>query len=1439
MIGKRSHLSDNLEEHDQKKRKTHESSGTNEEVCEIGEDLHTQDIHALHETEINILQDITYVDDIQIPPPIPPYSSRKNKGPRCIIKTIECDNFKSFGAKVILEPFHHNVTAILGPNGSGKSNVMDSVLFVFGYRGNALRGGKISTLVHNSARYSNMNSCSVAIHFCLVSVFEDGSCQQLPSSEFNVKRTAFKNGSSFYAINDQKVQFKEVLLLLKKHGIDLNDGHFIVLQGELQSIALMKPKGKAKTETGMLEYLESVIGTNRYIEPLKKIMERVELLTEENIRKHDYCKLCKRAVEDLKQPYNAAIQYLRQENENARTKNLKIQKCISERNKMLESYTMQQECLKQNLLEHDQLFENLRRELEEKHEIAQGEIEHFENLDKKKEHFMQEIEKCRNNFIEIQQIMKHLNQMRNQNKIQLKTDECNLAELRRVRDKKKQQMEEYEKQLKEIVEQKTEQEQQLQRDYKRLEDQDQTKQLLEQRETLEIKLIDLRATVDKTKADLTLLESELKILKCLEQSETQKYESKKNFYEKSQHTLNEKKTIGDELKQNLLIMESDIQGKLKSSRELQQAEQDITTLLMPIRRKINEAITINREMPSYQNTAVDFLINKKIKGIHGILGRLGDLGTIDHKYDVAISTACDSLDSIIVDTEETTEKCIEYLKLSNLGTASFISLEKVKYLESHSAPFPTPENVPRLYDLLHVKDKCVLPAFYFALRDTLVVSDLEQGCRIAFGTKRYRVVTLNGEVIEISGAMSGGGNTQIRGKIRTEIQTETELSFDTSIISQAAIDDMQTQANKLQLEIHFNQDKQSIIEREIQNLKNTQHRTEIELQKILITTQSLETQLPYSFEQVEAQRERLQQTIVDAKDVKRIEAEIEIKKAMLAQATDAASQVIKQVTQIRKQIDCLYENTLITVQNNIKYLNDQIKQVTNSTSKIKNELTTLERNIHKIEAQNEALVTEILKAQDKLTELSAKRQTYDHNISELSQRVKQINVNIDAIKSKDSTIDEEIQILKKRETESMLQKIDIEQKLQSVVVTILDVKSQLTHLEEQLKSLNLQEIPNERSPQKPLKTYTEAELASHTLQDIQYKEDFEKHLLKNKPNLSCIDEYMQKRNDYLKHAKILEDITYKCNEMRELYEDVRKKRYNGFMEGFQVIAEKLKEIYRTMTQSGDAELNLVDSMDPFVEGISFSVRPAKKTWRNISSLSGGEKALSSLALLFAVHHYKCAPLYFMDEIDAELDFQKISIIANYLKECLKGAQTVLITLRPTMSDMADYLMGIYKIRDCSESVCLKNIPRPISAGIVDDQQIQSQATCLPTVFGDICHWSEKQNALSQDRNMDMILDGNIMQTNDVMDTTQVNTNLNTASSPAYINSQDSLYVHENESVISMDVTTITSAKLMPYTEKSITIDSTDNFEEISNRNLCITDSVIIIDSETSFDSSEE
>jgi len=239
----------------------------------------------------------------------------------------------------------------------------------------------------------------------------------------------------------------------------------------------------------------------------------------------------------------------------------------------------------------------------------------------------------------------------------------------------------------------------------------------------------------------------------------------------------------------------------------------------------------------------------------------------------------------------------------------------------------------------------------------------------------------------------------------------------------------------------------------------------------------------------------------------------------------------------------------------------------------------------------------------------------------------------------------------------------------------------------EMRKLQLQEVPGEDTP--VLVELPEEEVLELDLEKLGSDiHTIEQKIAASKPNMAAIEEYNRKQKVYLERVGELDKITADRDEQRKHYEDCRKQRLNDFMDGFGIITGKLKEMYQMITLGGDAELELVDSLDPFSEGIVFSVRPPKKSWKNISNLSGGEKTLSSLALVFALHYYKPTPLYVMDEIDAALDFKNVSIVANYVKERTKNAQFIIISLRSNMFELADRLVGIYKTHDCTKSVTI-------------------------------------------------------------------------------------------------------------------------------------------------------
>ena len=205
------------------------------------------------------------------------------------------------------------------------------------------------------------------------------------------------------------------------------------------------------------------------------------------------------------------------------------------------------------------------------------------------------------------------------------------------------------------------------------------------------------------------------------------------------------------------------------------------------------------------------------------------------------------------------------------------------------------------------------------------------------------------------------------------------------------------------------------------------------------------------------------------------------------------------------------------------------------------------------------------------------------------------------------------------------------------------------------------------------KTFNDAEIEilSRDKQDI--RSDAQKirtELEATNPNIQIIHEFKQKLEDFKSKEILLKQCENFIISRKEELNGLKKLRHDEFMTGFKFISQEVKTMYRLITNGGDAELEIKDTLDPFSEGVLFQVRPFKKSWKHMSKLSGGEKTLSSLALIFALHLYKPSPLYCMDEIDAALDYKNVAIAGKYIREKAKNCQFLIISLRNNMFDLA-------------------------------------------------------------------------------------------------------------------------------------------------------------------------
>ncbi|CAG4968620.1 unnamed protein product [Parnassius apollo] len=1228
------------------------------------------------------------IGDIYIPPAPKPALTFDANGPRLIITQIVNENFKSYAGVQTLGPFHKSFTAIIGPNGSGKSNVIDSMLFVFGYRATKIRSKKISVLIHSSSKFPNISSASVAVHFCQIIDGEGEDFTLVPNSEIVVSRTAFKDNSSHYTLNGRRVQFKEVAKMLRSHGIDLDHNRFLILQGEVEQIAMMKPKAQSEHESGMLEYLEDIIGTSRYKEPIEKLSIKVEEYSEMRKEKLNRVRLVEQEKLKLEQPMREAVEQMNLTNTALRTRNMLLQKYIHETNKIIEAKTKEMEELKENLAKIDSKLEELQKELKEKSDVLKTGMQKYDKMQKRKDEIAEKLQMCKKKTVSVQADTTQANKKKKNLDQLLEQERGKLIDLELIPEKNKREIEDCEALLVKHKENKKLAEEELQTVMAGV--RSKTQGLQEAKDKLQAKLMDLKKIVDEANKNYKLAESELKIYLSTEEKENEKLQNIKDTYEKAIKDVEEKQVLFDELSVSVPTNEkqlSDIQAKLQA---LKKEESSISNEARSLRAQLEEsrqAMSANKS----RGRVLDSLMREKNSGrLPGIFGRLGDLGGIDARYDVAISTCCGALDNIVVDTVETAQSCVEYLKRNDIGRATFIALDKQQHLVSQYERRSTyPENAPRLFDLVKVKDDRVLPAFYYALRDTLVAKDLEQASRIAYGHTRYRVVTLNGDVIEIAGTMSGGGKSTMRGRMASSVQQDTSEQ-DPRVIQQserklAALEERLRQLRSEQVTL---EDTMVSLQKSTREGKTTLHKLNIELT-------SLTEQVPVLKNQIKQQESKAAASKVDAKQKAKLEAVLKETEKKLEKAKFDAGEVEKEVHGVDAQIAAIAGSKVRDLQKNVDDLTKKIDKVSTEITKLKVAINTSIRNAKKSKDKINQMETDLKETENNLENLNSQKKQLSLDSAQLQKDFDEIEEQINEGSEEFSGLKQEIAKLQTKENKAQSERLEANNAVNKMEKAIQECTSKTPLWEKELTTLKLEDpgldgVPGIERPA-PLERHTAEELDECAVEELRNRLAAQKARLGDaKPNIQAIQDYRTKEELYLKRAAELDEITTKRNEMRALYDQLRKKRTTDFLSGFNTITSKLKEMYQMITLGGDAELELVDSLDPFTEGIIFSVRPPNKSWKNISNLSGGEKTLSSLALVFALHYYKPTPLYVMDEIDAALDFKNVSIVANYIKERTKNAQFIIISLRYNMFEVSNRLVGIYKTEDCTKSVTIEN-----------------------------------------------------------------------------------------------------------------------------------------------------
>ena len=1259
------------------------------------------------------------------------------------------ENFKSYAGVSEIGPFHKCFSSVVGPNGSGKSNVIDAMLFVFGKRAKKLRLNKVSELIHSSAAFKDdpLQYARVSVHFHDIVDTGSGDLDYdvVPGSGVVVTRIARRDNSSTYKLDGRNCAFRDVATYLDSRGIDLNNNRFLILQGEVEMISMMAPKGRTEDDDGLLEYLEDIIGSNQFLEETNEAGGAVEALSEQRQERLNRVKAIEAEKAGLEGAKVEAEALLSKEREIRRKCNVLYQMNAARAGDEAVRATKELEAMGARL-EEDRVrlqgADGRVAEIEESMAARQAEYDQVHA----------ELKKTKDEFAAYERKDIQLKEDVKAEKANVKKFQAKVAAEKKKEEaavakggEAEQSIPVLEQKLQACGEIKAEMDAKLEKifeqvrgktDELRAELEEKTQELAPVKQERAV----FQATLDTAVAEVKLMEDSTNRAK--EQLEAAEGELA-SLEETQQSKRDELAASEDELTQS----RERIVDAEKEEKQLAETEKVLAAKNSGMMSRVEEAKAA-RNASSNRSKAVSGILEASKKGgelsKYGVLGRLGDLATISEEYDVAISTACGFLDHIVVQTSVGAQRCISYLRKHDLGRANFIALDKTKK-GAHDRAVETPEGSPRLFDLIQPRHPAVTPALYLGVGNTLVAPDLDTASRWAFDFgRRHRVVTVDGKLIESSGTMQGGGKSVKKGGMRLRNSNGGSVSASAMDIDDNELDCKQIEAearDALKALQDCRSTRKSLVE-EVRKLKRRVKTLEVKIPKLAMEIEGCDTTRENLTKSIPELREQCTVSEADANKLSELKSNAEKCKMDMASCAMQASKLETEVAKLQKAILDAGGPKLKKQQEKcekaLKMENDTSKELNAAKVAVKSS----EKAAEKASKAAAAAEEDLEKSRNSLEKKSAERKDLEGHAEAVFMAFENVKIVEAEKRAALEAVSKEIEELKKSQSMLKCAEVELVATIDNLDKVVKDCEKRVAHWDQEISKLHDaeekeddfdesddeaeadKEEANEsgvaekeevgeadasgeaemeteddgaekKTPEssgiKSLPTLPRAALeqydAAELKEDIAVLEKERSSIAKN-ANMGAIEEYRKKEADYLSKVSDLDEVTEKRNEARKKHEELRRKRLEMFMDGFGKISLKLKEMYQMITLGGDAELELVDSLDPFSEGIVFSVRPPKKSWKNIANLSGGEKTLSSLALVFALHHYKPTPLYVMDEIDAALDFKNVSIVANYIKERTKNAQFIIISLRNNMFELADRLVGIYKTNNCTKSITI-------------------------------------------------------------------------------------------------------------------------------------------------------
>lgn len=1164
------------------------------------------------------------------------------------LKRLELQGFKSFADKTVLE-FKPGITAVIGPNGSGKSNISDSIRWVLGEQSmKSLRSSKAEDIIF--AGTQNRKS----LGFAEASIIIDNSDGKLPIeyNEVTVTRKIYRSGETGYFINKVPCRLKDILELFMDTGIG-KDGYSIIGQGKIDEILSNKSEDRRhifEEAAGIVKYRTRKAESEKKLEQTKLNLLRI----------NDILAEIEGQIEPLKIQSEKAKRFLSLRDE---LKSIEVGLFVY------------------NISAYKEKLEQIVKDLEVLTSQEQDESKKLEEGQAKKEfiktridELIQEIENMQNIGFESKTKIEQINSQISVSNERILNNNANLERLQNEIEEQKQRILEFNEEKENKISKKENLSKNKERFEKELQEKEDELNRLSAK--LSAKELEIEEKKKKVKEDTDARYERLAEISTYEANFENLEKTKKNVKQDLQEAISEldsNRLKKQEISKEFLEIDNtrnkavkqliDIRNqKEEAINRIKEYDEKIEKLTAEYRMKESRCKFLQeteKDKDGYIKSVKSLLLacEKDTKLNTGVEGVLASLISVDKKYETAIEMCLgQTMQNIVTNTETDAKRLIEYLRQNNLGRASFLPISSVHGKKLERVDDKGINGVIGLASDLISYNKKYTDIVLNLLGRTVIVENMESAIALAkTNNYSFRIVTLAGDVINPSGAISGGSVAQktvnILGRGREIEELKQKLEQINSQIKEIAKQKEEYSAN-----ITDTIEEAARLEKELQEIeiKYATKKQEVDI---------LESQITKLEEKVSNLKKQLEQIDLEKKN---IEASKEGTKLVI-------TNLEKEISELNAEISKFAELNKDD-QTYIDNLNTDITDLKISVSSFDESGLSIDEMLARIEQ-------DIQNANKNIEQKTQEIENTKQETAKTEQTIIDLGNEIDRIKSEVSNSSEKIDELKKEKNQKNEELTKIEAEIENQYNVLNGLKEQIVKIESK-KSKQEQDLDDLIN-----KLWQEYELTPNNAGDYQKPENVQLAQKKTNElrkeiadlgsiNIDAIEDYkkMQERYDFMNEQRF--DLEESISKLRNVISEMTSTMQKQFAEKFKQINKNFNEVFAELFGGGKAELILEDETNILECGIDIKAQPPGKKLQNMMLLSGGEKALTAIAILFAILKINPAPFCILDEIEAALDDVNVDRYALYLKKFSKDTEFLVITHRKGTMEIADTVYGV-------------------------------------------------------------------------------------------------------------------------------------------------------------------